>query len=157
MTSPIIIRAALNTDHPFILSLSSCLSEVANLSWHKESNVQKMQDEYMLEMLNNAPEPNTTLIAEKNSAPLGFIHACSHKDGISNEICGTVTLLAVSPNAKKMGIGQLLMNSAEEWAINQGYRLLRLEVFANNNKAQHFYQNVGFEAEMLHMVKQLNA
>jgi ribosomal protein S18 acetylase RimI-like enzyme len=155
MTNPIIVRAALKADHDFILSLSPCLSEVANLSWHKESTVEQMQDKYMLEMLNNAPEPNITLIAEKNGTSLGFINVCSHKDGISNETCGTVSLLAVAPNAQKMGVGQLLMDSAEEWAKNQGYSLLHLEVFANNKKAQRFYQHLGFEDEMQHMVKPL--
>ncbi len=157
MTNSLIVRDALKTDHDFILSLSPGLSEVANLSWHKESTVQQMQDMYIIDMLNKAPQPNATLIAEKNGTPLGFIHVCSHKDGISNEACGTVTLLAVTSNAQQMGIGRLLMDSAEEWAKDQGYRLLHLEVFANNNKAQRFYQHVGFEAEILHMVKQLNA
>ncbi|MDG1750055.1 MAG: GNAT family N-acetyltransferase [Thalassotalea sp.] len=67
-----------------------------------------------------------------------------------------MTLLAVSPSAQKMGVGKLLINSAEAWAKKQGYRLLHLEVFANNNNAQRFYQNLGFEPEMLHMVKPLN-
>jgi ribosomal protein S18 acetylase RimI-like enzyme len=47
------------------------------------------------------------------------------------------------------------MNAAEEWAKAQGYRLMHLEVFANNNKAQKFYQNNGFNPETLHMVKPL--
>lgn len=156
MTKPINIRKALKTDHDFILSLSPDLANVAKLSWHSDNTIKQMQEKYILEMLNHAPEPNITLMAEQDGTPLGFIHACNHQDDISNETCGTVTLLAVSPNAQKMGVGQLLMSSAEEWAKNQGYRLLHLEVFANNTNAQHFYQHLGFKAEMLHMIKELN-
>ena len=95
------------------------------------------------------------LIAEKNQQPLGFIHACAHQDSISGEDCGTVPLLAVSPAAQGMGVGKLLMKAAEDWAKQQGYRLLHLEVFANNDKAQGFYQNLGFKAELVHMIKAL--
>ena len=68
-------------------------------------------------------------------------------------MCASVTLLAVLPDTQGLGIGKALINSAEHWAKTQGYRLLHLEVFANNNKAQGFYKNVGFEAETLHMIK----
>lgn len=155
MTKPISVRKALKTDHDFILSLSPDLANVAKLPWHSDNTVLQMQDKYTLKMLNSAPEPNITLIAEQDGTSLGFIHASSHKDDISEEMCGTVNLLAVSPSAQKMGVGQLLMNSAEAWAKNQGYRLLHLEVFANNSTAQRFYHNLGFEAEMLHMIKAL--
>ncbi|MDG1750054.1 MAG: hypothetical protein P8I03_00070 [Thalassotalea sp.] len=72
MTKPISIRVALKTDHDFILSLSQDLANVAELSWHSDNTVQKMQHEYMLEVLINAPEPNTTLIAEQIGTSLGF-------------------------------------------------------------------------------------
>jgi ribosomal protein S18 acetylase RimI-like enzyme len=114
-----------------------------------------MQDEYITENLENKTKPHATLIAEKNGSSLGFIHVCAHKDDISGEICGTVPLLAVSPEAQGMGIGKLLMVSAETWAKKQGYRLLHLEVFANNTKAINFYQKLDFEAETLHMIKAL--
>ncbi|MDT0604209.1 MULTISPECIES: GNAT family N-acetyltransferase [Thalassotalea] len=155
MTKPINIRKALNSDHDFILSLSPDLANVAKLSWHSDNTVLQMQDKYALEMLNNAPEPNITLIAEQDGTPLGFILASSHKDDISEEMCGTVNLLAVSSSAQKMGVGKLLINSVEQWAKNQSYRLLHLEVFANNSNAQRFYENLGFEPEMLNMIKPL--
>ena len=95
------------------------------------------------------------MIAEKNGSSLGFIHVCAHEDSISGEACGTVPLLAVSPEAQGMGVGKLLIVSAESWAKKQGYRLLHLEVFANNGQALNFYQELGFEAETLHMIKPL--
>lgn len=156
MAKTIIIRDALKADHDFMLSLSPSLAEVAKLSWHAQQTVQQMQNSYMLEMLNSAPTPNVTLIAELNGISIGFIHVCSHTDDISNEKCASVTLLAVSPNVRKMGVGQQLMQSAEVWAKKQGYRLLHLEVFANNSNAQQFYQNLGFEPEMLSMIKPLS-
>ncbi|WP_281557980.1 GNAT family N-acetyltransferase [Thalassomonas sp. RHCl1] len=155
MTDNITIRNALETDRAFIFELSPRLAEVAALTWHTNSIVQKMQDDYITEMLEQTSIPRATLIAEKNEIPLGFVHARAHKDSISDETCGTVPLLAVAPAAQGMGVGQLLMQAAEAWAKEQGYRLLHLEVFANNDKARGFYQNLGFEAETLHMIKPL--
>jgi len=153
MTNNILIRSALKTDRAFILELSPSLAQVANLPWHSECVMRKMQDEYIEEMLDNTSTPQITLIAEKSAQALGFIHAFEHKDSISGEVCGTVTLLAVSSKAQGLGAGKMLVQSAEAWAKEQGYRLLHLEVFANNDKALGFYQNIGFEAETLHMIK----
>jgi ribosomal protein S18 acetylase RimI-like enzyme len=47
------------------------------------------------------------------------------------------------------------MQAAEQWTKQQGYRLLHLEVFANNDNAQGFYNNLGFKPEMITMVKAL--
>jgi GNAT superfamily N-acetyltransferase len=155
MANNIIIRAAVESDRSFIFQLSPRLAEVAVLKWHSDEVIQKMQDDYISEMLINTIVPHTTLIAEKDSIPLGFIHARSHIDSISGETCGTVPLLAVSPKAQGLGIGRALINSVELWAKGLDYRLLHLEVFAQNKGAHNFYQKQGFEAETLHMIKQL--
>jgi len=155
MTNDVNIRNALSSDRAFIFELSPSLAEVANLAWHTDEVVQKMQDDYINEMLDKTSSSQITLIAEKSQIPLGFIYACARKDEISGEACGTVPLLAVSPSAQGMGVGLLLMKSAEIWARDQGYRLLHLEVFANNKKAHAFYQKLGFKAETLHMIKPL--
>ena len=155
MTDHIVIRKAASDDHPFIFSLSPLLANEAKLPWHNETTMQKMQDVYIAEMLNNTEQPQLTLIAEINNEAVGFIHACSHHDSISGELCATIPLLAVSKSFNRCGVGSALMNAAEEWAKTQGYRLMHLEVFANNNKAQKFYKNNGFNPETLHMVKTL--
>ena len=155
MKNNIIIRAAHEKDRCFIFELSPRLAEVAQLKWHDDTVVKRMQDAYIAEMLNETSVPKTTLIAETDNTCLGFIHARSYKDSISGETCGTVPLLAVSPEAQGMGIGGILIESAEIWAKNLGYRLLHLEVFANNTNAYRFYQNQGFQAETIHMIKPL--
>lgn len=155
MENLVIIRKAQESDHPFIFELSPYLAEVAQLAWHTDDVIQKMQDDYISEMLATTSAPNTTFIAEINNTPLGFIHVRTHKDSISGETCGTIPLLAVSPQSQGLGLGKLLIEHAEKWAKNLGCRLLHLEVFANNKKANSFYQNIGFKAETVHMIKPL--
>lgn len=153
MENSIVIRAALEDDHSFIFSLSPYLAEVAQLTWHSDDVMQKMQDDYIAEMLKESLEPNITFIAEANNVPLGFIHVRTHNDSISGELCGTIPLLAVSPKSQGLGLGKTLIAHAEKWAKSLGCRLLHLEVFANNKKAQNFYQNNGFKSETIHMIK----
>lgn len=153
MENSVKIREAEESDHSFIFDLSPYLAEVAQLTWHTDEVVRKMQDDYIAEMLASTSQPNTTLIAEVDNKPLGFIHVRTIKDSISGETCGTVPLLAVSPTSQGLGLGKLLIEHAENWAKKLGCRLLHLEVFANNKKAEGFYQNMGFKAETVHMIK----
>lgn len=155
MENVVVVREAQKSDNQFILEMSPYLAEVAQLEWHSDDAVKKMQDNYILEMLAETSTPNTTLIAELNNVPLGFVHIRTRNDDISGEISGTIPLLAVSPTSQGLGIGKLLMASAEEWVMSLGCRLIHLEVFANNSRANNFYQNIGFKPETLHMIKKL--
>ncbi len=155
MRDIVAIRQATDLDRTFILGLSPRLAEVAGLSWHTETRVQKFQDEYISKMLDQDEGPQTTLIAEADGSALGFVHARETNDSISEEVCGTVPLLAVAPSAQSRGVGRLLMEAAEDWSREQGYRLLHLEVFANNDNAEAFYRHLGFQPETLVMIKPL--
>jgi GNAT superfamily N-acetyltransferase len=48
-----------------------------------------------------------------------------------------------------------MMAAAEDWARGHGYRLLSLDVFADNRHAVDFYRRHGFQAETHRMVKPL--
>ena len=93
-----------------------------------------------------------TFIATHNAKAVGVIHACAHQDSIN---VGLSLYWRYLQSAQGLGVGRLLINAAENWSKEQGYRLLHLEVFANNDKAQRFYDNLGFEAETLQVVKVL--
>jgi GNAT superfamily N-acetyltransferase len=153
MEKNVVIREARESDYSFIFELSPYLAEVAQLEWHTADDVKAMQSQYIAEMLAQTSKPTGTFIAEANNIPLGFIHVRTHKDSITGETCGTIPLLAVSPVSQGSGLGTSLIEHAEGWAKNLGCRLLHLEVFANNAKAKRFYQNIGFKAETLHMIK----
>ncbi|MDX8462963.1 GNAT family N-acetyltransferase [Mesorhizobium humile] len=52
--------------------------------------------------------------------------------------------IAVLPKMGGKGLGTALLNAAEGEAARRGYRLLRLEVRADNHRAIGFYQRAGF-------------
>jgi GNAT superfamily N-acetyltransferase len=155
MTNNLTIRPAQVTDREFIFTLPPILAEVAALPWHSDAIVQKMHEDYFTEVFASNSPLQATFIAEQDNELLGFIHTCSRKDEISGEASGTIPLFGVTPKAQGLGVGKALIKAAEDWAIKQGYRLLHLEVFSHNSKAQSFYQQLGFKTEILHMIKEI--
>jgi ribosomal protein S18 acetylase RimI-like enzyme len=53
--------------------------------------------------------------------------------------------LAVHPNTQGKGYAQLLMNFAEEFAIDKNYNSIRLDTFSQNKRNQKFYELRGYK------------
>lgn len=55
--------------------------------------------------------------------------------------------LYVVENARRLGIGRLLMNAAHDFAYSSGARSISLETQVENTGAQALYESLGYEAE----------
>ena len=53
--------------------------------------------------------------------------------------------LAIHPKEQGKGYAQNLMNFAEDFAINNNYRSIRLDTFSKNGRNQKFYEIRGFK------------
>jgi GNAT superfamily N-acetyltransferase len=153
----IIIRPADPADTEFLSNLSSRLSGVPGPSWHDLPAMEGFQARYMAETFApTALEGTSTLIAwSSDGRRLGYIHVRPGKDGVTDEPCGYVSLLALAEEAEGTGVARRLMDAAEAWARGRGYRLLSLDVFADNRRAIDFYKRRGFKPETIRLVKPL--
>lgn len=152
----IVLRDATPEDRAFIDSLSPRLAGVPHPPWHDDDAMQGFQDRFMAATLGGSEDGARTLIAcAPDGARLGFVHMRPGTDGVSDEACGHVSLLALVPAAEGQGIAHRLMQAAESWARGRGYRLLSLDVFADNRHAVAFYHRRGFVTESLRLVKPL--
>ncbi|WP_245519631.1 MULTISPECIES: GNAT family N-acetyltransferase [unclassified Mesorhizobium] len=80
------------------------------------------------------------LVAEVDDRVVGFcVILC--RQGKSTASLKTI---AVSPSVAGRGFGTALLNAAEKEVFLRGYRLLRLEVRADNHRAIRFYLRAGF-------------
>ena len=151
------IRPAQPSDAVFVSSLSPRLSGVPGPTWHALAAMEGFQERYMAATFSPAElEGASTLIAETaDGRRLGYIHVRPGKDGVSDEPCGYVSLLALDKGAEGTGVARRLMEAAEDWARARGYRLLSLDVFADNRRAIDFYRRGGFKRETIRMVKPL--
>ena len=150
------LRTARPEDRDFLQSLSPRLSGVPGPAWHDLAAMEGFQARYMAATFAAADDSAQTLIAwSGDGRRLGYVHMRPAKDGVTEEPCGYVSLLAVDKDAEGSGVATRLMAAAEDWARARGYRFLSLDVFADNRRAVDFYKRGGFEAETLRMVKPL--
>jgi GNAT superfamily N-acetyltransferase len=149
------LRRAAADDRPFMDGLSPRLSGVPRPAWHDLPAMEGFQARHMEASL-AAVEGALTLIAcGQDGRRLGYIHLRPGKDGVTDEPCGYISLLATTAEAEGTGAATRLMQAAEDWARRRGYRLLSLDVFADNRRAVEFYERRGFRSETLRMVKPL--
>jgi GNAT superfamily N-acetyltransferase len=86
---------------------------------------------------------------------LGFAYAESAIDYFTQETHGHLGILAVSAAAEGKGVGRALLGTVEEWARENRFRFLTLNVFEGNTRARHFYANAGFAPDIIRCVKPL--
>lgn len=151
------LRPARPSDTDFLTSLSPRLSGVPGPAWHDLPAMEGFQERYMAATFSPAAlEGTATLVAETaDGRRLGYIHMRPGKDGVTDEPCGYVSLLALAAEAEGTGVGRQLMAAAETWARERGWRFLSLDVFADNRRAIDFYRRRGFKSETIRMVKPL--
>ena len=155
-TLDFIIRPAEAADRDFMFGLAPRLAGVAALPWHAESDLVAFQHRYMALSFALPQDDIVTLIAESDAgAQLGFVHAEAAKDSVTLEPCAYVTVLALTEAAEGHGVAQRLMLGVEDWARGKGFRLIGLDVFANNRRARAFYRRMGYAEDSLRLTKPL--
>jgi GNAT superfamily N-acetyltransferase len=132
------------------------LAAVANLPWHAENDLFTFQHRYMKVAFARPTAEFASFIAEDESAArLGFLHVEASTDSVTLEPCAYVTVLAVTEAAEGHGVAARLMAAAEDWARSQGFRLICLDVFANNHRARAFYARLNYQDDSIRLTKPL--
>jgi len=149
------LRPATSADRAFIDSLSPRLSSVPRPAWHDLAAMEGFQDRHMAVSFAPIDGASTLIACAEDGRRLGYIHLRPGKDGVTDEPCGYISLLATTKEAEGSGVATRLMAAAEDWARERGYRLLSLDVFADNRRAVDFYRRGGFKTETRRMVKPL--
>jgi GNAT superfamily N-acetyltransferase len=85
---------------------------------------------------------------------LGFA-TVSHSTHFTGESQAYIGELATSEVAERQGVGKALVQACEQWAREQGYRILSLATGAANEQARGFYRHIGYLDEDVTLVKLL--
>lgn len=140
-----------------MFALAPRMADVADLSWHEARDLAAFQHRFMTAAFARPKDETVTLIAEDaRGNRLGFVHAESSTDSVTQEPCGYVSLLALTEEAEGRGVARRLMQGVEDWARGKGFRLLGLDVFANNSRARSFYGKLGYQEDSLRLTKALD-
>jgi [ribosomal protein S18]-alanine N-acetyltransferase len=80
-----------------------------------------------------------TWVAEEGTAIAGFLILAQEPQKV-----GHIVTIDVIESRRRSGVGNLLMDAAEEWGAKKGLRLIYLETADNNHAAQSFYTARGY-------------
>jgi GNAT superfamily N-acetyltransferase len=152
----IIRRNEDEADRAFIHGLNIRLSAVIEAPTHSREEVVAFQERFTASAWECAAGDSATFVAVgKDGRRLGYVNVRSSADEIANEKCGYIALLAVEADAEGEGVGQSLLQEAERWARERGFRRISLDVFASNQRGQRFYEEAGFQPETIRLIKPL--
>jgi GNAT superfamily N-acetyltransferase len=151
------IRIANADDIPFIQSLSERFASVGTPTWRDPTKMQQFHQHTITEASSAIALPGSlVLIAEtRDGTCLGFIYATQSTDFFTNEPQAYIADLGLTDQGEGKGIGRKLMEHAETWAREQGYRIIALDVFAFNTHARSFYHHLGYVEETVKLIKEL--
>src|SRR5580698_3458549 len=116
----ITLRPAGPDDRAFIDGLSPRLSSVPRPAWHYLAAMERFQDRHMEASFAPVDGASTLIACTEDGRRLGYIHLRPAKDGVTDEPCGYVSLLATTPEAEGTGVARQLIGAAEDWARGRG-------------------------------------
>jgi ribosomal protein S18 acetylase RimI-like enzyme len=153
MTDRLLIRPADERDCEFIAGLVPSLLEFGSPTWHETGSFASGFRDVLVDTVRSQGPQSTVLVAEgADGTRLGFISLRVGKD-VVGAARGHVADLAVTADARRMGVGSALMTAGEAWARDRGLPALSLDVWSTNDRALAFYRRLGYSAESLCLVK----
>jgi len=154
---PVTLRAAGPEDEVAILALSRRLADFPTPPWRSPEQIAEADHDILRAALHR-PGPGTSVVIAEDRAgrSLGYVFSATRTDYFTAEPHGHVENLVVGEGAEGMGLGRRLMDAAEAWARDRGYRRMTLNVFATNQRAQGVYHHLGYEPETIHLHKWLS-
>ena len=102
-----------------------------------------------------APDCLAHVAVDTSDAVLGLSLVSLREEMLSHEPSAHLEVLAVAREAEGKGIGRALMVAAEKASQERGAFTMTLHVFANNTRARHVYEGLGYSGEIIRYIKDL--
>lgn len=92
----------------------------------------------------NEPKHMVYIAASANGETLGWIHVYVNFT-LMKDASGELGGLVVETNVRNQGIGKLLLNKAEDWALDRGCRSFIVRTKSTRSDAHRFYEHSGYQ------------
>jgi len=150
------IRAATIDDISFVTSLVPRLTEFGVPPWRDAAAMNETDTRILTRKLAGEDEGTAIFVAEDDErGALGFIHLQQGADYYNKRAFGHISDVIVAPHAQGTGVALALMEKAEAWSRERGYTWITLSVFAQNTHAREVYERLGYGADIMKYVKEL--
>ena len=146
------VREAQEGDEEFILGLVPRFVENGIAGGHTSDEVIAGTSRVLRASLRARLPDEVFFIAEDAGGErLGFAYVVTESDFFTGEDYAHVSEIAVARSGN--GAGAAMMDAAEAWARERGYRFVTLNVVEANGAAQRFYERRGYAVGHRHYVK----
>ncbi|OGO04654.1 MAG: hypothetical protein A2Y73_01000 [Chloroflexi bacterium RBG_13_56_8] len=100
--------------------------------------------------------PSEAYVARaEDGTPAGFVWVARTHNDSTGQLEASLLSQYVAEPYRGQGLGRRLLDTAEEWARQQGLPRISLSVGVRDNVAQRLYASLGYETETLRMTKLL--
>ena len=148
------VRQYVPADREFVLSLAPRLA-IGVPPWRDPQKVIATVQGWITESIKQHGNKTMVIVAEdEHGERLGFA-TVSHDTHFTGEGQAYIGELAISEETEGRGVGKTLAQACEQWAREQGYRILSLATGAANERALGFYRHMGYLDEDVKLVKLL--
>jgi ribosomal protein S18 acetylase RimI-like enzyme len=148
------VRPYVSDDRTFVFSLAPRLL-IGMPPWRDPHLWLTAFEDWITVSIDQLGQETMVLIAENDQGErLGFA-TLSHDTHFTGEHQAYISELATSEEAEGSGVGTALIQACEQWAREQGYRILALSTGAANRRALGFYHHLGFRDEDVKLIKLL--
>lgn len=148
------VRPYVPADREFVLSLAPRLA-IGIPPWRDTQKMIVTAQDWIKESIEQQGKKTLVIVAEDEQGErLGFA-TVSHDTHFTGEGQAYIGELATSEAAEGRGVGKSLAQACEQWARDQGYRILSLATGAANVRALGFYRHMGYLDEDVKLVKLL--
>ena len=101
---------------------------------------------------------NEVFVARAEDGTLvGFVWVARDQNDSTGQVEALLLSQYVAEAYRGQGLGRRLMETAEEWARQQGLPQISLGVGVHNTLGQRLYESLGYQVETLRMSKKLSA
>jgi GNAT superfamily N-acetyltransferase len=149
------VRPARPEDRDFVLATAVELAAFGPPGWRTPEEIVEGEAKTLRAWFDGSRGGSALYVAEENGRPLGFAYLETLRDYFLDEEHGHIGILSVTKEAQGRGAGGALLEAAEAWARERGFRRLTLHVFERNTRARAVYDHRGYRPESLKYVKLL--
>ena len=141
-------------DREFVLSLAPRLA-IGIPSWRDAERMIVTAQNWITGSIEQHGQKTVIFVAEDELGERFGFASVSHSTHFTGEGQAYIGELATAESAEGRGVGKALAQACEQWAREQGYRILALATGAANERALGFYRHLGFLDEDVTLVRLL--
>jgi GNAT superfamily N-acetyltransferase len=146
------VRSYQPNDQAFVLSLAPRLI-IGMPPWRDPQRCLAAVQGWITGSISQQGQQTMLFVAEDDQGEqLGFA-SVTYETHFTGEAQAYIGELATSESAEHRGVGKALLHACEQWAHDQGHRIITLTTGAANVRALGFYHHLGYRDEDVRLVK----